>query len=143
MKQLSPDLLIAPCGINCRVCYAFQRSKNKCSGCRAEDKDKPVSRVICKIKTCPKFIEKGIDYCGQCDEFPCKNLKNLDKRYQGKYFMSMISNQKMIADEGIEKFLESEDNKWKCSSCENFLCAHKKECTNCGLPLSEHFSGGW
>ena len=143
MTLLSPDLLIAPCGINCRVCYAFQREKNKCGGCRADNKDKPVSRVICKIKTCSRLIENRMDFCGQCDEFPCKNLKNLDKRYQGKYFMSMIKNQEMIAANGLEKFLESENVKWKCSSCGNFLCAHKKECKNCGLPLSEHFCGGW
>lgn len=143
MRHLTPELLIAPCGMNCRVCYAFQRDKNKCPGCRSENDSKPKSRVICNIKTCSKFNSQEIRFCGQCDIFPCKNLKNLDKRYQGKYFMSMIRNQELIIDGGVEKFIEAENKKWKCSRCGHILCAHKSECKYCGLPLSGHFSCGW
>ena len=143
MKQLSPQLLIAACGMNCRVCYAFQREKNKCPGCRANDKDKPISRVICKIKTCEEFSKQRIDFCGQCNLFPCRNLKNLDKRYSSKYFMSMIQNLEKINALSLAEFAELESAKWKCSNCSGCLCAHKKECPSCGLALSQHFSSGW
>ena len=29
--------LIAPCGMNCGICYGYLREKNKCPGCRKRD----------------------------------------------------------------------------------------------------------
>ena len=46
------EILIAPCGMNCCVCMAYLREKNKCPGCRGTDVNKPITRVRCKLKTC-------------------------------------------------------------------------------------------
>jgi len=32
MKEMS-TVLIAPCGMNCRLCMAYQRDKKQCKGC--------------------------------------------------------------------------------------------------------------
>jgi hypothetical protein len=42
--------LIAPCGMNCRICAAFLRVKNKCLGCRGSDLQKPITRLDVKLK---------------------------------------------------------------------------------------------
>lgn len=121
--------LIAPCGMNCRLCYAFQREKNKCFGCLANDQSLPNSCRRCIKKKC--CHEKGFRFCYECDKFPCKSLKQLDKRYCVKYHMSMIENLKKISNDGIKKFLKIEDKKWRCSNCNEIICVHRNACSNC------------
>ena len=124
------NLLIAPCGMNCTLCYAYQRNKNKCPGCRI-DASKPISRVICKIKTCKFFGDDENSFCYQCESFPCKNLKKLDKRYRNKYYMSMVDNLEYIRKNGLKKFIRSENIRWACKSCGGSICVHKGACINC------------
>jgi hypothetical protein len=131
MVSLNKFSLVAPCGMNCGICMAFLREKNKCPGCRGVDTNKPVTRVRCKIKTC-KFIQKDrAKFCFECRDFPCNNLKHLDKRYRTKYDMSMIENLEYIRDYGIRKFMKTEDIKWTCSRCEGTICVHKGYCIDC------------
>jgi hypothetical protein len=121
---------IAPCGINCATCYAYQREKNKCPGCRFKDDCKQISVLGCRIKNCEHL--KGHRFCFQCDIFPCTRLKNLDKRYVTKYRMSMLENQEMIKKMGIIEFVKNEKERWKCPKCGSLTCVHKFECENCG-----------
>jgi hypothetical protein len=125
-------ILIAPCGMNCAVCMAFLRKKNKCSGCRGNDTNKPVTRINCKIKTCSTFREGNVKYCFQCEKYPCKSLKHLDNRYRIKYKMSMIENLEQIKKSGLKKFIENEKIKWTCSKCQGTICVHKGYCFTCG-----------
>lgn len=117
--------------MNCRVCMAYLRERNKCPGCRGSDVKKPITRVECKIKTC-KFLNK---FCYECEKFPCDNLKNLDKRYQTKYHMSMIENLENIKKFGLEEFLVNEQIRWTCTECGGTICVHKGVCFNCGNPV--------
>jgi rubrerythrin len=124
--------LIARCGMNCALCYAFQREKNKCPGCRALSAGMPVSIARCKIRTCGFFVSGNTKFCYQCTEFPCKNLKHLDKRYRIKYGASMIENLNNIKITGIRKFIAGEQAKWTCRNCGKLLCVHKTNCPGCG-----------
>lgn len=124
--------LIAPCGMNCGICYAYLREKNKCPGCRLFNTKEPVSIARCKIKNC-EIIQKGkVKYCFECDTFPCKNLKHLDKRYRTKYNMSEIENLEYIKKNGIRKFVTIEKTRWACSKCGGTICVHKGYCHSCG-----------
>ncbi len=124
--------LIAPCGMNCRLCRAYIREKNACPGCRADDSLKPKTRVICKIKICDKLTKAKVKYCSNCDGFPCVNLKNLDKRYRTKYSMSMIGNLENIKQFGVRDFVRQEKERWACSKCGEIICVHKENCIHCG-----------
>ncbi len=126
--------LVAPCGMNCSICVAYLREKNKCPGCRGSDANKPKTRVHCKIKTCPVMIEKGVSFCFECEEFPCKLLLYLDKRYRMKYHMSMIENLESIKNNGIESFLNNEKVRWLCSACGGTICVHEGLCHSCKKP---------
>jgi hypothetical protein len=124
--------LIAPCGMNCGICYAYLREKDKCPGCRLFNAKEPVSIARCKIKNC-EIIQKGkVKYCFECDNFPCKNLKHLDKRYRTKYNMSEIENLEYIKKNGIRKFISNEKTRWACSKCGGTICVHKGYCYSCG-----------
>ena len=130
-RNLNHVLLIAPCGMNCALCYAYQRSKNHCPGCRVEDERKSFSCDNCRIKNCDNFKNGSKSFCYECESFPCKRLKHLDKRYRTKYNMSMIENLIKIKKLGLKKFIANENKRWACTKCSGNICVHKGYCINC------------
>jgi hypothetical protein len=124
--------LMAPCGINCRLCRAYARDKKACPGCRGDNTLKPKTRVTCKIKTCEKRLREKIEYCFDCDEFPCALLTHLDKRYRTNYGTSPIDNLTSIKKIGFSKFIRNENKKWTCPQCEAMLYMHEPQCLSCG-----------
>ncbi len=129
-RRLSPTGLIAPCGMNCSLCYAFLREKNKCTGCRGEDTGKGKSILQCRMRTCT--LRRGKFCSSKCECFPCERLRGLDKRYRTKYGMSMLDNLAKIESSGVRSFLRSENTKWACPGCGGTLCVHKPACQVCG-----------
>ena len=132
MEFLNKSSLIASCGMNCGICMAYLRERNKCPGCRAADIGKPVTRVKCRIKNCTVFQKGNATFCFECENFPCDNLKHLDNRYRTKYNMSMIENLENIKGSGIERFLANEASRWTCHQCGGTICVHKGCCCICG-----------
>ncbi|MEI6518585.1 MAG: DUF3795 domain-containing protein [bacterium] len=124
MEKINENL-IASCGMNCGICKAYLRTKNRCVGCRNIGATGPKTRVSCKIKNCSEL--KG-RYCFDCGQFPCDRLKHLDKRYQTKYGMSEIENLENIRDNGIDNFIENERNKWVTDN--GIICVHDKKIYN-------------
>ena len=129
MKSLNKNFNIAPCGINCNVCMAFLRTKNKCPGCSGDDSGKPKTRLDCKIKTCESLDSS---FCFSCNEYPCSKIKHLDKRYTTKYKMSVIENLNNIKTKGIINFANEEKARWTCPDCKGTICVHKACCISCG-----------
>ena len=132
MESLNKFSLVAPCGMNCGICMAYLRKKNKCPGCRGTNVDKRVTCVRCKIKNCTNFRNDKAKFCFECGDFPCDRVKHLDKRYRTKYNMSMIENLENIMNFGIRKFLKNEDIRWTCFQCGGTICVHKGYCVDCG-----------
>lgn len=140
MKKDSIDKteLIAPCGMNCAVCGSYlaliNDIKNKgiripyCSGCRPRNK-----KCAFLKKRCELLINDNVRFCYECEKFPCDNLERIDKRYQSFYRMSMIENLKFIKENGIEKFIVKENQKWKCPECGGTISCHNGICFECGL----------
>lgn len=129
---MTDTIHLAPCGMNCSLCVAFQREKNRCAGCNSSDKNKVKHIAACRIKHCKERESKKIPYCYSCKKFPCKLLEQLDKRYRTKYGMSMIENLQTMEKEGINKFKKMEKVKWACNACGELLCVHRDECQTCG-----------
>lgn len=127
-----PTKLIAPCGMNCRLCRAYIRDKNRCPGCRVDDNTKPQYCIACKLKNCENLAAINARYCYACDDFPCARLKRLDKRYRTRYGMSMLENLAMIKTGGIRQFIRNEKDKWRCPDCGDMICVHKPQCLSCG-----------
>lgn len=126
--------LIAVCGMNCRICVGYfgytmsgKKRKHTCPGCRISDK-------ICAFvkKRCKKTLKKEVNYCFECKDFPCEILEKLDKNYRKKYNMSTIENLSFIKQYGIEKFLKSQEEKYRCNECGAVVCVHTDGCYECG-----------
>jgi len=141
--MLMDEELIAPCGMNCSLCIAYlfeQKDLNKygfhrkyCPGCIPRGKNCIHMADACEL------LGKGlVRFCFECETYPCKRLKTLDKRYRTKYHMSMIENLNLIRDEGMEVFLKSQETKWRCSTCGGTICCHNGLCLDCDLEMFLH-----
>ena len=98
---------IAPCGINCSLCLAFQRTKNSCNGCNGPNDNKRKSCIVCKIKNCEEKNGNDRLLCNKCKKYPCKRIKHLNKRYSERYNVSIYTNFNVIHEEGIKEFASS------------------------------------
>ena len=131
-----PTDLIAPCGMNCRLCLGYIREKNACPGClrnNGHESQKSQYRNKCRIRSCRQIVSGKLKYCSdRCDRYPCTRLKQLDKRYRAKYATSMIDNLQMINEFGIRHFIRAEKEKWACPECGELACVHKPTCLSCG-----------
>jgi hypothetical protein len=132
MKEMREDL-IAPCGMNCRLCLGYQREKKPCGGCRMEPDILYATKGSrsCVIKNCPTIQINKSKLCFECDKFPCRRLKDLDKRYTTKYRMSMLENLATIRDQGMDALLQQQEERWICKKCGSVLCVHREACPGC------------
>ena len=124
--------LIAPCGMNCAICSAFLREKNRCGGCYTPNR---LCSINCTISGCEKVKDR---YRHDCDDFPCRRLKQLDKRYRTTYGMSMIDNLEAIRKNGIRAFVKMERERWTCTTCGGTIDVHHGKCADCGKERERH-----
>ncbi|HOX34601.1 MAG TPA: DUF3795 domain-containing protein [Methanoregulaceae archaeon] len=118
--------LVAPCGMDCAICMAFLREKNRCGGCYSANCS---CRRHCTIAACEHIRGR---YRHGCGSFPCRRLKQLDKRYRTKYRMSMLDNLAAIREHGIRAFVRSERERWTCTACGGTINVHRHHCSSCG-----------
>jgi hypothetical protein len=133
--NIHPDL-IAPCGMNCALCVAYQfkaKDLNKlgyhktyCPGCIPRGRHCTFTGGLCE-----QLANGTVRFCYECEQFPCLRLKRLDKRYRTKYDMSMIANNKMIKAQGIDAFLARQAVNWACPACGEIMCTHMHMCLDC------------
>ena len=124
--------MVAVCGMNCTVCYKHLITKKyakKCNGCKYDDETLPEHCRKCKIKDCAK--NKNLSYCFVCEEYPCKWITNLDKSYQQRYHVSLITNGLFIKQNSMEEFLKQEKEKWSCSDCNGMISLQDGFCSQC------------
>ena len=132
------EQLVAPCGMNCAVCSAYLALKHDvkskgirmpyCSGCRERGKQCAFLK-----KKCLLLLNGTIGYCYECQDFPCERLCHIDQRYKTFFRMSMIENLEYMQNNGINAFLEKQEERWKCPSCGGVICCHNGLCFDCGL----------
>ena len=128
--------LIAPCGMNCALCMAFQREKNHCNGCNLDNENKPKSCVRCIIVNCELRKQTASGFCFECPKYPCARMKQLDKRYRTKYRMSMLENLEYIRLNGLKRFIEFESERWRCQNCGQLVSVHRTHCIHCKTDTS-------
>ena len=123
--------LIAPCGINCGVCLAYLREKDKCQGCLSYGKLKGRYGVKCGLKNCSEHKRADFKYCYECPKYPCTKLNSLENRYVEKHQLSLLDNLHYIQQYGEDEFIKIENKRWKCKNCGKTLCVHRNFCLNC------------
>jgi hypothetical protein len=138
MTNLSQEL-IAPCGMNCGICSSYLAYKNNirgkgfpnCIGCRARNKKCAFLKKRCKDDL--KLLKGEIQFCYECNCYPCDVLTGLDYRYRQRFDMSMIDNLNEIKNKGINYFIKNQHKKYKCPKCGNLISVHSKKCFNCDI----------
>jgi hypothetical protein len=136
MKNSFKQELVAPCGMDCNVCSGYLALqydvKNQgilisyCKGCRPRDK-----KCAFLKKKCKHLINHTVQYCYECPEYPCEHLRNIDTRYQTLFRMSLLENLTNIKENGIENFIEKQEEKWRCPTCGGVICCHNGLCFQC------------
>ncbi|MFC2060558.1 DUF3795 domain-containing protein [Chloroflexota bacterium] len=119
--------LTSPCGLYCGICPLYMAQDNKelteiiaarlgvpveaarCAGCRAE-KGKIVvqGKKACETFSC--VTSKGLEFCYQCDGFPCPKLAPCADRAAEIPHNTKIYNLLLIQKRGVE-YLVSEGEK--------------------------------
>lgn len=126
--KIESDMFV-PCGMNCMVCYKHCYHKKPCAGCLNSDRGKPEHCRKCRIKDCT--AGKNITYCYECSDFPCKQIKSLEKSYNSRYRASLIENSRAAKEYGAEILLEEHREKYKCPDCDGIISLHDAECSEC------------
>jgi len=140
--------LAAPCGLYCGVCavYMAHRDNNlefkqrlttvynvgvddiRCKGCLS---DEPfVYCHTCTIRAC--VIEKGIEGCHQCDDFPCKSIEDFPLPVGKRVILRAIPTWREL---GTERWMEEEERHYHCPHCGYALFRGARRCRNCKEPV--------
>jgi hypothetical protein len=108
-------------------------SDMKCEGCRSAN----VSFYCktCLFKNCAE--NRGIDFCGECAEYPCEKL--VEFRKQAPHRAQLWESQEILKKEGFEKWFENRKRYHSCSSCNTVNSVYDPVCRNCGKSPLLHF----
>ena len=134
-KGMFTAKMIAPCGLDCRLCARALDSEAPCPGCNGPDANKPsFCSDRCGIVLCGKRKENGYTFCDECPEYPCRDVMEKERRYTCAYPLveSPLKNLRLIREKGMERFLEREKARWTCGECGGVICVHTGVCSACG-----------
>jgi len=138
-KRPDPEMinLAGPCGFYCGTCrHYLARVKGKlaeknlkagCEGCRIRDKNCAFIK-----KKCALIRKREIDFCFECDDYPCKHLKKIHNRHVLDDDIHMIDNLVRIREVGPEQWLKEQEELWSCPKCGGKVCVMDRECYDCG-----------
>lgn len=128
LEPIQPAMF-APCGMNCMVCYKHCYHKKACDGCLKSDMGKPEHCRKCKIKNC--INTKELTYCYECPEYPCKQIKYLEKSYLTRYGTSLMENSQYVKENGLAEFMKQQKERYTCPSCGGIISVHDAACSEC------------
>ncbi len=127
--------LAAPCGMYCGSCRHYlaremgllkeKGLKTGSIGCRARNK-----KCAFIKKSCNR-IGTDLNFCFECNDFPCENLSKLNRRYVDKYGVSLTGNLLRVKEIGEANWLIEQQDKWKCPHCGGCVSIHDGECYSC------------
>ncbi len=137
--------LAAVCGLFCPACTIFigtnedperlkvmaqrtNRSAEKltCQGCRS-GKRCFYCDSICKMSKCA--AGKGVEFCGECAEYPCKDLKAFQAEMPHR--IELWKSQARIKEVGYEKWYAEMVEHYSCKKCGTLNSAYDIACRKC------------
>jgi len=95
-------------------------------------------KLVCAAfikKDCALIRKQEIEFCFECNNFPCENLIKLDQRHYRDDNLSMIDNLQRIKKIGVKQWLKEQERKWTCQKCGGNICVMDKECYDCGYKI--------
>lgn len=100
--------LFSACGLNCGLCSRYQMDGvSKCPGCCG--KDFLTKHPTCGLLSCTQ--RKGLEYCYQCNEFPCKKYDGADQSDSFITHLHQISDLEKAKELGIDIYKQELNEK--------------------------------
>ena len=145
--EVKPDKnLVSVCGLFCPACGIYYSTKEnneenlkqianrinvpfekiRCNGCRTETKT--TYCMNCFMVKCAK--DKGIDFCGECKEYPCGELKEFQSKMPHR--AELWKSQERINEIGWEKWYLEMVDYYSCKECNTINGWYDFKCRNCG-----------
>ena len=138
------------CGLNCGACpvglaneqenegalqkmageWEVTREEVSCTGCKTDSIAPFCAR--CKMRACA--MEKEIEFCNECDEFPCKVITDFSND-KAPHHSAIFENLEEIKKNGIEAWLKTDESRWSCSKCGTRFTWYNENCDKCGTEL--------
>ena len=135
----------AICGLFCPSCICFIDTKEypeklkekaqergvavedlRCCGCRS-DTLYIYCREHCFMKPCAE--DRGIDFCGECPEYPCTQMKDFQSAKPHR--LELWESQERIKEAGYEKWYMEMIEHYSCPECNTINSAYDLKCRNC------------
>ena len=146
--------LAAVCGLFCPACTIFigtredpERLKGiaeriqqpleevHCNGCRTEERCYYCAG--CKKTVCA--TEKGVEFCGDCPDYPCQELKAFQA--EAPHRIELWQYLERIKEVGYEKWYREMLEHYSCPNCHTINSAYDIACRKCGTTPSCAYVG--
>ena len=117
--------LVSPCGYSCLSCAAYEHSdctdevviqkeaeranltidklRGMCAGCRSKQ-GRPHRDILCQTYDCC-VNNKGLDFCFQCEDFPCLKLAPVSGRAEVRRHNTKVYNLLMLQKLGLKDYI--------------------------------------
>ncbi|MFZ4462715.1 MAG: DUF3795 domain-containing protein [Bacteroidales bacterium] len=142
----SNKALAAACGLYCGACGIYLATQENdsekilqyavvlhqsfeetlCDGCGATRKSLHCFK-ICIFIQCKR--EKGVDFCVDCEEFPCHALSEFKSKMPHR--IEIIDSQNRMKEIGLENWLHEMKNYFSCPRCKTTNSAYHLTCRKC------------
>ena len=114
--------------------FGLPEEEMRCHGCSSDVRG-PVCQN-CKFVACA--AEKGIEFCAQCTDYPCEELKEFQAAMPHR--ADLFEDGQRIREAGFGKwFLEVRD-KYTCPQCQVVNSAYDLVCRKCGNEPGSSFA---
>jgi hypothetical protein len=90
----------------------------------------------CDIRLCAANKEND-SRCSNCEELPCHRVTNLINHGNFPHRQEYLPNLKKIREMGVQKWIQYEEERWRCPRCGLSMSWYDAKCTGCGEPRSE------
>lgn len=144
-SKVVPEIA-AVCGLYCGACGIYLATQSNdteklaqyairlnqpleetyCKGCRSNQKTAWCRE--CKMIKCAE--EKGVDFCGSCNDYPCEMLKNFQSLMPHR--AELWESQARIAEVGAEAWTKEMEKHFSCQACGKGNTSYDLKCPACG-----------
>lgn len=120
--------MIAPCGLNCALCYRHL-GKKPCPGCRKLEPEPESYQRKCVMRDC--VSARGLFSCADCVQRPCKRVKAFEKRYREGYGVDLAADAARQREAGVETLFQEQIESHTCGVCGHLINLHDGICSGC------------
>jgi hypothetical protein len=137
--------MAAVCGLYCEACSWFisttedperlkrlaaqlnwSEEESKCYGCRSGKRLPYCGK--CRMSACA--AERGIDFCSECEEYPCNDLKQFQSAMPHR--IELWVNLERIKSVGYKQWLKEVRENYTCPRCQTLNSTYDLKCRKCG-----------